>query len=304
MPARKTLPIDKIESEWFERYPKDIADDLGVSTGLVKRRAEELGLPSRRELKRKRQASEIVFIKKSVGSMSNREIAEEIESSYSWVKKFVTRRGLRDRKTFEEEYAESHEESLEEYLWREYKEKGRYKSDLAEELEVSVKTVHNYLERYGIKKREERGRVWEERRGEMLRKVRENGEKGIEWVEENPEEFRDLCLSGEDSPHWVEDRSELTCRYAGEDYIEWRRSILDRDGRQCVECGSTDNLEAHHIRTWKDYPELRFVVDNGVTLCVGCHRPLNKNEEKVEGYFYAYVYRVNDGELDDRCLSI
>lgn len=30
-------------------------------------------------------------------------------------------------------------------------------------------------------------------------------------------------------------------------------------------------LEAHHIKSWKNYPKLRYKVSNGKTLCYECH---------------------------------
>lgn len=62
----------------------------------------------------------------------------------------------------------------------------------------------------------------------------------------------------------VTERGDTTVR-------RWREQVLDRDGRQCVRCGSSDNLHAHHIVPWADSPALRLVVENGESLCGECH---------------------------------
>ena len=54
-------------------------------------------------------------------------------------------------------------------------------------------------------------------------------------------------------------------------YKEWKARVNVRDNFTCKECGKPGN-ETHHIKRWKDYPELRFDVDNGKTLCLDCHR--------------------------------
>jgi hypothetical protein len=55
------------------------------------------------------------------------------------------------------------------------------------------------------------------------------------------------------------------------EYIEWRKQVFERDGYKCQECGAGGKLAAHHIKPWSSYPDLRFDVDNGKTLCSECH---------------------------------
>jgi HNH endonuclease len=54
-------------------------------------------------------------------------------------------------------------------------------------------------------------------------------------------------------------------------YIEWRKSVFERDSYTCRECGAKGNINAHHIKAWSKHPEQRFDIDNGITLCGDCH---------------------------------
>lgn len=70
-------------------------------------------------------------------------------------------------------------------------------------------------------------------------------------------------------------------------YTEWRRKVLERDGHRCQMPGcnrrSRKYLQAHHIQKWSSASHLRYSVDNGITLCWGCHN------DKVNKYEHHYV---------------
>ena len=72
--------------------------------------------------------------------------------------------------------------------------------------------------------------------------------------------------------------SERRLVYGTLQYQEWIKSVFKRDNYTCQDCGKIGcELNAHHIKEWSKYPELRFDINNGETLCIDCHN-------KTKGY--------------------
>lgn len=80
-------------------------------------------------------------------------------------------------------------------------------------------------------------------------------------------------MSGEGSPFWkggINGKND-TLRHNSK-YKEWRSLVYQRDDYTCQCCGASGvTLNAHHINQFADYPELRYDVNNGITLCAKCH---------------------------------
>lgn len=90
-------------------------------------------------------------------------------------------------------------------------------------------------------------------------------------------------------PRYKTDRSSLAKRQQRNDsaYFAWRRDVWSRDKFKCkISDGNcSGRIEAHHILSWKDYPELRYEVNNGITLCHHHHPKKRVDEQKLLPYF-------------------
>jgi endogenous inhibitor of DNA gyrase (YacG/DUF329 family) len=51
--------------------------------------------------------------------------------------------------------------------------------------------------------------------------------------------------------------------------------VKKRDGYECVNCGSSNHIHAHHKVHWGEDEALRYDIDNGLTLCTNCHAILH-----------------------------
>jgi hypothetical protein len=80
-------------------------------------------------------------------------------------------------------------------------------------------------------------------------------------------------MNGENNFNWkggISKKNELIRQSI--EYGLWRISVLKRDNYTCQICGERGGkLEADHVKPFSLFPELRFAIDNGRTLCRDCH---------------------------------
>jgi hypothetical protein len=55
----------------------------------------------------------------------------------------------------------------------------------------------------------------------------------------------------------------------------WSKAVRERDGWVCFICGSKERLAAHHILPARTWPECKFDMENGISLC-GRHHTMGK----------------------------
>jgi 5-methylcytosine-specific restriction endonuclease McrA len=89
----------------------------------------------------------------------------------------------------------------------------------------------------------------------------------------------------------------------------WSKAVKIRDKYICRLCGDKNykgrgksiKLESHHLKSWKDYPELRYDINNGITTCYDCHKKILKGIIIDE-----IIYKVLDKKADlmNACLEM
>lgn len=127
-----------------------------------------------------------------------------------------------------------------------------------------------------------KGKIYSEER----RKAMSEGQKGKKYGEEARKNMAKSRARGEKHWKWNPDREKVKQnrdRHSmhNPEYKKWRLEVFTRDEFTCrlhsEECNG--QIQAHHIYRWIDYPELRYIINNGITLCQA-HHPRKIAEEK------------------------
>lgn len=75
------------------------------------------------------------------------------------------------------------------------------------------------------------------------------------------------------------------------------RSCFERDKFKCAICNSNEKIHAHHLNSWKYFPDDRLNVDNLITLCDFCHKryhKLVKLKEVTKENFNIYLKNIKE----------
>lgn len=91
-------------------------------------------------------------------------------------------------------------------------------------------------------------------------------------------------FKGENHPNWKGGVSRgYKTGYYSLEYKNWRKAVFLRDDFKCCECDSDGYITAHHIKSFAHYPDLRFELSNGKTLCEECHKKTDNYKGRAKG---------------------
>lgn len=78
-------------------------------------------------------------------------------------------------------------------------------------------------------------------------------------------------------------------------HVHWAKAIKKIHNYVCFICKKNSRrLESHHLNCWSDFPEQRYDLNNGVCLCVDCHKFFHKiyglkpTKEMFEEYIQSF----------------
>ena len=165
--------------------------------------------------------------------------------------------------------------------------------------EVQNKIKHYYMQNYGVTHNMQLNECVQKAKNTSIERY---GVDNYSKTKEYRERFR-----GENSPVW---KGDLAIRHRDgrelPEYRDWRKSVFDRDHYTCQCCGNRNGdgktvyLEAHHIFNWRDNVDLRYDVDNGITLCKDCHLRFHKKYGKRNNTKEQFVEFVNNYKIDKK----
>jgi len=107
-------------------------------------------------------------------------------------------------------------------------------------------------------------------------------------------------LFGENNGRWQGGITSINEKIRNsEEYLNWKLSVFKRDEYICQCCGNGKEsiLHAHHIENFSTNEDIRFDINNGITLCKSCHDPA------IKGSFHN-TYGTRNNNLEQLMVFI
>jgi NUMOD3 motif len=133
----------------------------------------------------------------------------------------------------------------------------------------------------GKGRRNNAGKKWTDEHKEKIRQSLKNRvitKEHREKISESQRGIKRPQTAGDRNGSWRGGLTEENVKVRHSIELEmWRISVFARDNWTCQKYGTRGGkLRAHHIQNFAQYQELRFAIDNGVTLSEKAHREFHR----------------------------
>lgn len=158
---------------------------------------------------------------------------------------------------------------------------------IAEQFEMTEAAVRLYASRRGMRKDPDYVRVIQAQRmrgrahsAQTREKIRSRALQRTPISGQTRERLQQRPVKNRGAAHYKWKGGKPWQRFKSPEYQAWRQAVLERDSYTCQHCGRLCNkaekgLAAHHFKPYSQFPDLRFGVSNGLTLCRSCDMTLH-----------------------------
>ena len=120
----------------------------------------------------------------------------------------------------------------------------------------------------------------------------------IKFIEAG-KKYRKTFPKGNLHPNWKGGISPARQKeYGNPQYLAFVSGVLTRDNYTCQDCGVKNGngynvkLEAHHKISYAERLDLRYDIDNGITLCFYCHKQRHGNNKRPKTIDFVKKKRI------------
>lgn len=99
----------------------------------------------------------------------------------------------------------------------------------------------------------------------------------------------DVVVKDDDTPKKKvsDEKKQHVKELASPKWKKKREEVFERYGKQCVECGSTKNIQVHHLIYRKGHHLWEYNVDELIPLCKKCHQKIH--DDKTHRFHEKYT---------------
>lgn len=145
-----------------------------------------------------------------------------------------------------------------------------------------VNTIWNWFKKWHTIWQEHWFKKWDKLTDDRKKQIGEfmkwnTNMRGRKHTEDAKEKNRQAHIGKQTWNKWIWDKTPENKRIRHSvEFLSWRSSVFMRDWFTCKKCNKKWWVNAHHILNFAQYPELRFAIDNWITLCTVCHNMFHK----------------------------